>query len=198
MTLSSHEPFDYPKGKIKPYKNAPLEGFENSIKYADYALGKFFDRLQKDGLLKNTVIAFIADHNENTYGNTGVPIHKYKIPAVIYHDGIIKYKYNKIASQIDFVPTVLDVAGVNYTTPTMGDSIFRSQKNSAMLWYNKNFAYILDDKYILYQPNKQPKVYDYNNNKLSNNRSLIDDGLSYIYGSYKLYNNKYNIKKEDK
>ncbi|MEA3228978.1 MAG: sulfatase-like hydrolase/transferase, partial [Campylobacterota bacterium] len=68
LTMSSHEPFDYPKGRVEPYQDAKLEGFANSIKYGDYAIGKFMKQLKERGALKNTIIAFIADHNPKAYG----------------------------------------------------------------------------------------------------------------------------------
>ncbi|HIO95664.1 MAG TPA: alkaline phosphatase family protein, partial [Campylobacterales bacterium] len=83
LTLSSHEPFDYPKNRVAPYSKAPIEGFANSIKYADYAIGQFMKQLKQEGLLENTVVAFIADHNNDAYGAFDVPIDRYKIPAII-------------------------------------------------------------------------------------------------------------------
>jgi phosphoglycerol transferase MdoB-like AlkP superfamily enzyme len=192
LTMSSHEPFDYPKGIIKPYKDAPLQSMQNAIKYSDYALGKFIKNLKKEGLLKNTIIGFIADHNENAYDTSDIPVDKYKIASFILAD---KYKnnakkYDKIASQIDFAPTLLDIAGINVNIPTMGASVLKVERNSALvLAKRRNFAYLKKDSFVIYKPNTKPQSYDYQLNKISNINKNILEGLSYIRGASYLYEN---------
>ena len=198
LTMSSHEPFDYPKGKVEPYKKAKLEGFANSIKYADYTIGKFMDKLKQKGMLKDTVVAFIADHNNDAYGSFDVPIDRYKVAALIVSDDFKGgKKYDKIASQIDFAPTVLDIAGISDTIPSMGSSVLQNERDSAILLANKkNFAYLLKDQFIIYKDKKNTQTYDYNLTTIQNDQQNVYDGLSYIYSSKYLYNNKhlYNTK----
>ncbi|MCP3926924.1 MAG: LTA synthase family protein [Desulfobacterales bacterium] len=194
LTISSHEPFDYPKGRVKPYKNAKLEGFANSIKYADHSLGKFIVELKKKGLMENTVVAIIADHCNDANGEFDVPINRYKIPALILSEDFKKkrgVKYNKIASQIDFAPTILDVAGVSDYIPTVGSSILQNQRNSAILLAKrKNFAYLLQDSFIVYTGDSNIQTYNYKFKKIKNINKDVINGLSYIYGSKYLYDNK--------
>jgi phosphoglycerol transferase MdoB-like AlkP superfamily enzyme len=195
LSLSSHEPFDYPKGKVKPYKDAPLKGFSNGIKYADYAIGTFIKKLKKNGMLKDTVIAFVADHCSKAYSSTGVPIEKYKIASMILSTDFKGGKeYSKIASQIDIAPTILDVAGISDSIPTMGSSVLQNQRDSALLLANKrNFAYLTDTSYILYRDKQKAKEFNYENKQIETNQTKVKDGLSYIYTSKYLYdNNLYN------
>jgi len=143
LTLSSHEPFDYPDGKITPYTLKKTEGFENAIKYADFALGKFVQALKEKGVLKDTVVALIADHNEHARGKFDVPIDSYKIAALILSNDYANkgQKYAKIASQIDFAPTMIDIAGVSATIPTMGISVLSYQRKQRFVVARKrNFA----------------------------------------------------------
>ena len=193
MTLSSHEPFDYPRGKVTPYQKAPLAGFANAIKYADFALGKFVATLKKRKLLENSVVAFIADHNNHPYGKFDVPIDRYKIPALIlspeYHNG--GKVYTHIASQIDFAPTILDVAGISAVIPTMGVSVLQIQRDSAMLLARKeNFAYLLKDKFVIFKRKAKTATYDYTYTPLPNNKEDITMGLSYIVSARYLYQNR--------
>lgn len=198
LTMSSHEPFDYPKGKVEPYLKAPLEGFENSIKYADYAIGEFMRKLKEKGFLKNTVVAFISDHHSDAYGAFDVPIDRYKIPALIVSDDFKEpRKYDKIASQIDFAPTLLDIAGISDMIPTMGSSVLQVERDSALLLAKKKyFAYLLKERFILFKANKSSQAYNYDLQKIKTNSKDVKDGLSYIYTSKYLYEHKklYNIK----
>ncbi len=196
LTMSSHEPFDYPKGKVEPFKDAKLEGFANSIKYGDYAIGKFIKNLKDRNLLKDTVIAFVADHNPKAYGTFDVPIDKYKIVADEFKDG--GQEYSKIASQIDFAPTILDIAGIDAIIPTMGSSVLQNERNSAILLARKkNFAYLTENGLVIYKPKKNTKMYDYSLNEIAKDEKIIKDGLSYIYSSKYLYD-KGLYKKEKK
>ncbi len=196
LTMSSHEPFDYPKDKFTPYDDVPLESITNSVKYADYAIGKFMKKLEDKGMLENTVVAFIADHNSNSYGLGDVPINKYKIASLIVSDNFKHaQEYNKIASQIDFMPTVLDIAGISVNIPYMGTSVLQYQRDSAILIaQNKNFAYMTQNKFIVYTGKNKINTYDYRYNKIEDDNTKIKYGLSFIYGSKYLYENKVNYK----
>jgi len=194
LTMSSHEPFDYPENKIDLLEGEKKNSFPNSIKYADYALGKFINDLKEKGLLENTVVAFIADHSMKSYGKFDVPIERYKIASLIVSDN---YKnnngreYDKIASQIDIGPTILDLAGIDCELPTMGTSVLQHERNSALLLANRrNFAYLVPDRFVIYKGKLNTQIYDYRYNKLATDSNLIYDGLSYIYGSKYLYDNK--------
>jgi len=192
LTMSSHEPFDYPKGKTPLYKKAPAIGFENAVKYSDYAIGKFIKKLKDNNMLEDTVVAFVADHCSKAYAKMDVPIHKYKITAMIVSDDFKGgKKYDKIASQIDFAPTLLDVAGVSASIPTMGNSVLKHQRDSALLLARKkNFAYLYPEAYVVYKDKSNYQTYSYNSNKIQNDPKRIEEGLSFIYASKYLYKNE--------
>ncbi len=192
LTMSSHEPFDYPKDRVQAYDGAKLEGFANSIKYSDFAIGKFIKKLKESGKMKNTVVAFISDHTNNTYISDNMPISNNKIVAMILSDDFKdENRYEKVASQIDFAPTILDIAGISDTIPTMGTSVLQKQRNSALLLANnKSFTYVLKDKIIIYKDKQAAQTYDYNKTKIENSENEVKDGLSFIYTSKYLYDNR--------
>src|SRR5574344_1809554 len=63
FSSSNHMPFELPEGKIEFEKNIPKASVENAIKYADFAIGKFFELAKKEAYFKNTVFVVISDHN---------------------------------------------------------------------------------------------------------------------------------------
>lgn len=162
LTLSSHEPFDYPKGKIYPQPQEPLSGFANATKYADYAIGQFVEQLKRKGILENTIVAFVSDHGNNAYGNQDVPVHRFKIPAfILTNDSQYHGSIDNITSQIDFGPTVLDLAGIDAKLPTMGQSVLKHKRNHAlMVARRKNFAFVTDDGFYLYKDKRSAKFYN--------------------------------------
>ena len=42
LSTSNHDPYEFPEGRIEPYEQ-PLFSRHNAMKYADFAIGKFFE-----------------------------------------------------------------------------------------------------------------------------------------------------------
>lgn len=162
LTLSSHEPFDYPKDKIKLIKDEPINGFANSIKYADFAFAKFYKKLQKDKFLQNTIVAIIADHGANISGNVHTSIRKNKLMAVIFSKNIKNIKYKNVASQIDFGITLLDISGISDKINVSGQSALGKHRNNAWMHLANESVFLENDKYLVYNKNNfDYKCYDY-------------------------------------
>lgn len=154
VTLTSHTPFVLPD-KYKELKistaldKSEIGSYMQCVHYTDKQLGQFLDNLQKDGILKNSVVVIYGDH-------TGV--HKYfqdeipktpgvqnwmiddelKIPLIVY-DGSEKMKGEEktiTGGQIDLMPTVLYLMGVNkdyYKDSVMGRNLLDTNKNYDLL-----------------------------------------------------------------
>lgn len=73
---------------------------------------------------KDTVFVFIANHCASSAGKTDLPIHKYKIPLIIYSPSFIEpSKIDTLSSQIDVIPTVLELLGWSYESKFYGSNI---------------------------------------------------------------------------
>jgi len=190
FTLSSHKPFDYPDGKIEYYDKEPIKSFANSIKYADYALHKFYTKLKNDNFFDNGLLTIVADHNAHMFGDEKIPVNEFKIPALFIAKDLKPKTINSITHQIDIAPTLLDIAGVDADTPSMGVDLTKNQTSKALIIHHGAFAYLKEDNFVLYQQNQKPLVYDFNYKLQESNLSLIKEGLAYIYGSYEIYNNQ--------
>ena len=188
LTLSSHEPFDYPEGKVELYAEAPVQGFANSIKYADFALGKFIASLKKQGLMKNTVIGLIADHANSAYGTQDVPVDRYRIAAVILDEDLKPAQtYRHVASQVDFGPTLLDLAGLDVTLPGVGASVLQHQRDSALLLYHYNYAYLTSEDLVIYKDGQAAKSYSPDYKPKPADAEVVSDGLANILVPHWLY-----------
>jgi phosphoglycerol transferase MdoB-like AlkP superfamily enzyme len=190
FSLSSHKPFDYPQNKINYYDKAPVQSFANSIKYADYSLGKFYDKLKENNFFNDGTLAMVADHNAHIYGDTKVPVNIFKIPALIISKDIQPREINSVTHQVDIAPTLLDISGVSSQIPAMGVNLNKSDKSRAVIIHHNSFAYLVDDKFVLFQENIAPQMYNLKYKKIDNNSSMIKDGLKYIYQSYYLYSHE--------
>lgn len=153
LTLTSHLPFDYPSGGFEPY-NTPDFTAENAAKYADMALGKFFEMAKKENYYQNTIFLIVADHNLKVRGS-GIfpPMSKYHIPALIIGGGIEPARIDTLASQIDLAPTVLALAGINAPSFVAGqDLLDPSATPRAMFTGSDRFAYREGEKIVVFTP----------------------------------------------
>jgi len=194
FSSSNHMPFELPEGKIEFEKNFPKASVENAIKYADFAIGKFFELAKKEAYFKNTVFVVISDHNVRVYGDQIVPIDMFQIPAVIISDNIPPQIFSRLTSQPDVLATALDLIGIDLSYPILGNSIFKDNKKDInLMLFDEIYAYRKDDKVAILVPNMPIKTYLYKDKKLLEIKedSLLEkEALSLIYVLDDMYKNK--------
>ncbi len=139
ITLTSHMPFTLDKQNqdlTLPQDNME-SSYLQSIHYTDKALGEFYDRLQAEGLLENTVLIIYGDHEGiHKYYKTTLPDNNYEIPFIIHIPGMRGFEAAKIGGQIDMMPTVAYLLGVEkekYASAVMGRNLFGQNSGSAIL-----------------------------------------------------------------
>lgn len=194
FSSSNHMPFELPDGKIEFEKNIPKTSVENAIKYADFAIGKFFELAKKEDYFKDTVFVVIADHNVRVYGDQIVPIDMFQIPAVIVSSDIPHQIFTNLTSQADVLATALDLIGIDLSYPILGNSIFKdNKKNINLMIFDEIYAYRKEDKVAILVPNMPIKTYLYKNKKLieiENDLVLEKEALALIYVLDDMYKNK--------
>jgi phosphoglycerol transferase MdoB-like AlkP superfamily enzyme len=153
LTLSSHLPFDYPEGFIKPY-NSPAATQENAALFADYALGEFFKAAKKEPYYKNTIFLVVADHTIKVRGgDLFAPLKAYHIPALFVGKGVSAAKNDAIASQIDLLPTLLALIGDDRPHPLVGRNLLDDRGGGAVMQYGLEFAYFDGEIATILRPN---------------------------------------------
>ncbi len=122
MTISNHRPYTYPENRIPiPTDSKTRAG---GVMYADWALGDFFRQAEKEPWFDNTVFVIVADHCASSAGKTDLPLEKYHIPAMIYAPGkIAPQAVEKFCSQIDLMPTLFALMGMDYDSYFYGQNI---------------------------------------------------------------------------
>jgi phosphoglycerol transferase MdoB-like AlkP superfamily enzyme len=144
FSSSNHAPFEFPDGRIDLYEQ-PKATDNNTVKYADYAIGEFFKKAQQSPYWKDTIFLIVADHDIRVRGETLVPIKHFHIPGLILGADIKPLRYTGVASQIDLPVTLLSLMGVNGQHPMTGrdlSSIAPDTPGRAMMQYNDNFGWM--------------------------------------------------------
>ena len=160
FTSSNHEPFEIPANRVTP-ETGPDGPRATAIKYADYALGRFFDMARQSSYWENTVFLVISDHNSRVYGDQLVPVDRFHIPGVILGSTIEPRRVSGISSQIDMVPTLLSLIGISSNHPAIGRDLTRPEyatgAGRAMMQFFAIQAYMEDDRVVVLQPDLEPR-----------------------------------------
>lgn len=164
FTSSNHSPFEFPEGKIELHE-VPQPTVNNAVKYADFALGQFIESARQSNYWENTVFLIVADHNTRVRGSNLVPIEYFHIPALILGGGIEPRRYSRLASQIDLLPTVLSLIGVESEHPAIGRDLLAegttSRPGRAIMQYDGTQAYRRGNDVIVMELGKEPRQYSY-------------------------------------
>ena len=164
-TLSNHGPFDIgeeyreldlPKEIYKSY----LGGYFESVHYTDKQIEMFFNELDKNGLLENTMIVIYGDHGGvHKYYNDDIQNLNYednwwkeydnKISLIIYSKGIEPKIVEVSGGQVDIPTTVLYLLNVNkdkYLNTEMGRVLVNTNRDATIIKGNEIKGSVKDDK----------------------------------------------------
>lgn len=169
FTASNHSPYDFPQGRVEPYEQ-PHATRNNAAKYTDYAIGEFIRKAKQSDYWQDTVFLIIADHNSRVYGSDLVPIEGFHIPALVVGGDIAPRKVSHLASQIDMLPTMLSLMGIEARIPAVGIDLLRADIDQvpgrAIMQFAENQAYMQDEKVVIMRPGAKPEHFNYRQKRL--------------------------------
>lgn len=123
FTLSSHHPYAVPS-HLRDSLPAGRLPIHRAIAYADYALRRFFARVETTGWAQRTLFIFTADHtgpSEESYH----PVRAFHVPIGFYIPGKRLPDLDSMASHIDILPSILEAIGYPDTVLVWGRSIWQ-------------------------------------------------------------------------
>ena len=118
VTLNTHQPYRAPDSPTALSRvDAPrrvayaLEAFHR----LDAQIGDFLDRLRRRGLLENSIVAIVSDHNDVDLNELEgrEPTVDDTYCAMIVTGTVVTKSIDTPAGQVDIYPTLLDLAGCN-------------------------------------------------------------------------------------
>ncbi|WP_315116531.1 LTA synthase family protein [uncultured Clostridium sp.] len=157
VTLSSHFPYDGGEGygnfQAEDYEDTLLGNYFRGIHYTDKQLGMFLDKLEKDGMMDNSIIVIYGDHSaipkdyaeelykfEGVDNPTDLDWYQYqKVPMLIHfpkdeHKGV----NSTYSAQMDVYPTLANL----FNLPNkymLGKDILNSSE-STVIFRNGSFT----------------------------------------------------------
>lgn len=168
FTLSSHTPYDFPKGeKSVPSKisTGDLESqYPSSIRYTDAALGKFFKRARTRPWFKNTLFVLVADHGHGTWRDLPNWHPEFRRIPLLFAGPVIKKQFkgsqqDTIGSQIDVAATVLGQLNQPINDFQWSTDLFaEKQKRFAQYELNYGFGLVTRDGAVVYDKTAEKTI----------------------------------------
>ncbi|MCA5004654.1 LTA synthase family protein [Sphingobacterium bovistauri] len=195
FSLSSHHPFKVPQKYKGKFPKGPLEIHE-PVGYTDYALKQFFAKASKMPWYDNTLFVICADHATVSH----LPEYKtapnsFAIPIIFYQPGSdLRGFSNKLAQQIDILPTVLNYLNYPKSYFSFGFDAMDSTSNNFVI-NNIGGIYNLfqGDYYMTHDGLKPTSIFDLKDDKFLKKDLLSDTILKdSLQNTLKAFIQRYN------
>ena len=172
--------------KDLPY-NEEIKGYISTQIELDKALELLIQRLEEKGILDDTVIVLLADHYPYGLGDENVEtlmghsldsVELHHTNLIIWNSKIKTQKIDKVCMNIDVLPTVYNLFGLDYDSRLfMGKDIFSSTQGLAILkdrsWVTSQGTYYASSNSFVPKNGKIDQDYINNINQIVNNRLNI-------------------------
>ncbi|WP_336518240.1 LTA synthase family protein [Pollutibacter soli] len=159
MTTSNHRPYTYPAGRIDIPSGTGRSG---AVKYTDYAIGRFFEKIRSKPWYKNTIIILVADHCASSAGKNEIDVSKYHIPAMVVNMPMPPTAIDQLCSQIDLYPTLFSMFNWNYQSNLYGQDVLSPEYvPRAFLGTYQKLAYLQHDSVVILSPQQKVESFKY-------------------------------------
>ena len=191
MTTSNHRPYTYPDGRIDVPSPGKREG---AVKYTDYAIGHFIDQARTKPWFDDTLFVIVADHCASAAGKTKLPVAGYHIPLILYAPALLAPgRDERLASQIDVPPTLLDVMGLPGDDHFFGVSLFEQGDDGrrALISNYQELGYLKEDRLLVLGPKRRIEAFsidgDGNATPAALDPALRDEAVAYYQTAFKAF-----------
>lgn len=151
LSVSNHKPYRVPPGR--PGFSADSPSRKGAVRYADWCIGRYLDTLRANGLLDTTLVLIVGDHGARVYGSENIPIRSYRIPALFVGAGVAQegQRLERLCSQVDLVPTLLDLCGIRARASFVGQSLLGLPPDGgrAFVHHNRDVGLLCDDAIVV-------------------------------------------------
>lgn len=193
ISYSAHMPYKTTQGTCPLLTDkqglTEYECLKIQAKETDDMLNLILENLKEKNMMENTVLVLFSDHYVYTLENKSL-LDEYKetdtnlinkTPFMIYHNGEIKKTVRNVNSQLDILPTVLNLFGITYYPNNyIGRDILSNNYDPLVFfsdgsWYNGQ-TYVTNGEYYSGRKISDEKLEKYNRivkRKMSLNDAVI-------------------------
>jgi len=157
MTVSNHGPWYVPEDA--PFERVPDTADEaerhNAFKYADWALGRFIDKIESNPAFDNTLVVITGDNGFLYKPTADLDLSIFEIPLLLYNtnwnltEGV---RIDRLGCHLDIIPTVMGQVKLDYENYSFGhdlaDTLSKATAYAHMTEWN-HIGYIEGDYYLI-------------------------------------------------
>ena len=171
FTASSHHPFVIPEKYNKEFPEGSLP-IHKCIRYTDMAIGKFFETAQKQPWFENTIFVMTSDHtNQSDHAEYQTDLGGFCSPIIIYAPSASGGMQDKIAQQIDILPTVLGLLGYHKNYLGFGIDVLNTPAEDtwAVNYLNGIYQYVKYGYVLQFDGTNTKAIYSLDDRLMKNN-----------------------------
>ena len=171
FTASSHHPFVIPEKYAKDFPEGTLP-IHKCIRYTDMAIRKFFETVQKQPWFANTIFVMTSDHtNQSDHAEYQTDLGGFCSPIIIYDPSASGGIQDKIAQQIDILPTVLGLLGYHKNYLGFGIDVLNTPAEDtwAVNYLNGIYQYVKYGYVLQFDGTNTKAVYSLEDRLMRNN-----------------------------
>ena len=133
FTGTIHTPYSDPGERfhLRPHVEKGEDGYVNTLHYSDWAFGEFLREARTRPWYGNTVFVFCADHPWRTSSSADLR-DSFRIPCILFGKGIAPAVNDVVASQVDILPTMMEVLGFPDAFSSLGESLLSKKDGEAL------------------------------------------------------------------
>ena len=171
FTASSHHPFVIPEEYTKDFPEGSLS-IHKCIRYTDMAIGRFFETAQKQPWFSNTIFVLTSDHtNMSDHPEYQTDLGGFCSPIIIYDPSANGGMQDKIAQQIDILPTILGMLGYTKSYFGFGIDVLNTPAEGtwAVNYLNGIYQYVKYGYVLQFDGTNTKAVYSLDDRLMKNN-----------------------------
>ena len=176
FTASSHHPFAIPEKYQKRFPEENLE-IHKCIRYTDMAIGKFFETASREPWFKNTIFVLTSDHtNMSDHPEYQTDLGGFCSPIIVYEPGREAEVLDKIAQQIDILPTVMGMLHYQKTYFGFGIDLLNTPAEDtwAVNYMGGIYQYVKHGHVLQFDGQNTRSIYALSDSLMQHN--LMEDG----------------------
>lgn len=140
LTISNHPPYMVPAW----FKPRTKDKETQIVEYADWCIGDFLRKAAREPWFKNTIFVIQADHGKMVgQSDAELPVSYNHIPLIMFGKGVKPMKYDGLGMQVDVMPTLLGLMGVNYSYDGFGVDLLKRKRD--MVFYSADNQIVARD-----------------------------------------------------
>lgn len=187
MSISSHLSHDFDSNDMaKKHKkevnnlsySTHVKAYISALIDLDKAMESLLNNLEKNNLIDDTVIVIVPDHYPyglsdeelNEIEPLNNPYDKYKSGLIIYNSSLKHERINKYASNIDILPTLLNMFELNYDSRVIIGKDIMSNSEGIVIFNDRSF--LTDKGYYNEKKNKFIYLDDSTTKQYINNKRI--------------------------